>query len=371
MPNDFNKIEGGQNLTWGQQLNIMKAAIDPEAQHQQRYSSPQRHSTKTQRKTITTQIQAHPQSQTQNGKFKTYANQTLYKTEPLQIDHTIHGNLDFQIRPHQEVKHPNSYLKFQKPQQTPSNLTQLDMLEAHLSKIRTDLKPLIDKFNPHLPQGRSPHAELMELCTGRLLKVHSENLIELIIEELLMETVDCLNKSERERQKNFKKWEIKNLCSKMLQGLREIDIDQRHVYLGMNNMNTEEFVNNFGKTGELAQKSWKLAQRPLFDLGVIDYYRENEQIGEKREGPYKNRAGLLNRYENFVTIDSEVLMKLIRDQIMREDKLQEIPFMRKSYVESVKMLGDQIMNEVLEEILNDFSKVQDEFVNEVIKSEFT
>jgi len=375
-PNDFEKIDGGENLTWGQQLNIMKAAIDPNTtqRHQRVSLSPQRTSVKRvsfrpKNGKIRSRASLSPQRE---GKFRTYNTHTLPYTEDIEINDKIRHKL-FEFEPHENRPiHPYAGLYQENIKKEP-NMTQLSMLETHLSKIRNDLKPLMDRFNRHLPEGKSPHAELMELCTGRLMKVHSENLIEMVIDDLLMEMVGCLNQSEKQRKVNFKNQEIKDLCMKMMNDLQEIDIDQRHEFLGFKNggINTQTLISSTKNDRNEYLKNQKIGEIPMVNLDYIEYLKEDVKIGGKMDGPYQNRAGLLNPYENFVTIDTGILMKLIRDQIMREDRLKEIPHFKKSYVEGVKVVSDQILDDVMEEILNDFSKVQDEFVNEVIKSEFT
>ena len=68
-------------------------------------------------------------------------------------------------------------------------------------------------------------------------------------------------------------------------------------------------------------------------------------------------------------MNPNLLMKLIRDQIMHEDRINEIPFLDPSYVQRAAKVGEMLIEDVIEEVLQVFMRAQDEFLTEVIKSE--
>lgn len=91
-------------------------------------------------------------------------------------------------------------------------MAQLSSLEQQLASIRENLQPLMHQYQ-NIPFGGGPHAELMELATGRLIKVHSEKLNSLIIDDIIEETIHMLNGlesiNERKRQERDLKSALK------------------------------------------------------------------------------------------------------------------------------------------------------------------
>jgi hypothetical protein len=73
----------------------------------------------------------------------------------------------------------------------------------------------------------------MEKTTGRLLKVQSENLIELLISDLLDELVEVLNSKEQEKEYGQNLDLLGQYCKDMLVDVGDIDVIQRQNHLAM------------------------------------------------------------------------------------------------------------------------------------------
>jgi hypothetical protein len=67
----------------------------------------------------------------------------------------------------------------------------------------------------------------MEKTTGRLLKVQSEKLIEILIDDLLVELVQVLNSKEQEKYYGQNLDLLKTYCKDMLVDVGDIDVIQR------------------------------------------------------------------------------------------------------------------------------------------------
>jgi hypothetical protein len=66
--------------------------------------------------------------------------------------------------------------------------------------MRGDLLPLMSRIN-QVGMERGPTADLLEISVGRLVKVHSEKVIELVIDDLVIEIIAILNHSEECRER--------------------------------------------------------------------------------------------------------------------------------------------------------------------------
>ena len=81
--------------------------------------------------------------------------------------------------------------------------------------MRSELLPLMNRINQ---QGvnRGPLAELLESSVGRMIKIHSEKVIDLLIDDLLIEIVAILNYSEEVKHRKMREKEVVSLAQTML-----------------------------------------------------------------------------------------------------------------------------------------------------------
>jgi hypothetical protein len=92
----------------------------------------------------------------------------------------------------------------------------------------------------------------MEKTTGRLLKVQSERLIELLIDDLLVELVEVLNSKEQEKVYHRDLDLLKTYCKDMLVDVGDIDVIQRQHHLDTVNLqNVPKTVGDFKYLSEL------------------------------------------------------------------------------------------------------------------------
>lgn len=185
------------------------------------------------------------------------------------------------------------------PQNSMDHLDKIDNLEEVLKSIRFQLQPIIKQVNT-MPFESGPHAELMELAAGRLLKVHSENLIELVIDDVLEETVHLLNGFEELEKRRKKERSMKEMMVGLIEGVGSMDVMQRHHYQTGLEFKTFKPLPKQEVGGEFVVDTRSL----LANIENFEYLTEGEEKVK-------------------VDIDSYLLMKIVRDQIMHKYKLEE------------------------------------------------
>ena len=317
------------NLEWGEQLELMKQAVNP-----------------------------YPQSNKMNKKLK--------KSPKKNYKNLKFGNNQYEINNGEVIKHSNQQinraqqLKHQ-PQPLEDNLDQIGLLEKQLAAIRENLKPVINQYASMPIQG--PHADLMELAAGRLIKVHSENLLELLIDDLLEENIILLNNLETMESRQKQQFDLKNALNNLLTDIGDMDVNQRHHY-----QTAIESKHFFPTPKEIYQTKKDLEKtRKHFQGGFDTIHLLSRNIAEY--GGTEERYSTADDMNVRLTMNPNLLMKLIRDQIMHEDRINEIPFLDPSYVQRAAKVGEMLIEDVIEEVLQVFMRAQDEFLTEVIKSE--
>ena len=327
------------NLDWGEQLELMKQAVNP-----------------------------YPNNNTTNkGKRGKSPRKKFVNFDPKNRYEIYNGD---------EIEHPNVsknralQLKGYKKQEG-DNLDQIGLLERQLAEIRENLKPVINQYASMPIQG--PHADLMELAAGRLIKVHSENLMELIIDDLLTENIILLNNIETMEQRNKQQYELKNALNNLLSDIGDMDVDQRHHY--QDTLHSKQFLAT-PREIKNAQKSQKngnnFESRQHFQGGFDTVHLLSKNINTNNFASSPQRYyedGDIDSMNVTLTMDPNFIMKVIRDQIMHEDRINEIPFLNPPYVQRAAKVGEKMIDDVIEEVLEVFVRAQDEFLTEVIKSE--
>lgn len=259
-----------------------------------------------------------------------------------------------------------------------NHLGDVDRLERQLNAIRNELKPVLQQVG-QTSYAQGPTAELLQASVGRLMKIHSEKLTNMLIDDLLVETVAVLNEKEEQEERKAREADVRNLAMAMCEELNKIDVDQRFLFeskvnspanvyrgdmarnLGSNQLQPGSRTNlNYIHNVTNEDEGLKLRDLDLQDLRRYD--KMNMLLGK---GPYNTSFAPNTK----LFLSQDLLVKTIRDQILNEDKLNSIPFLRRKNQEGLVSESDKILNEVFNEIFEEFERIQEDFVKEVIKDE--
>jgi len=264
----------------------------------------------------------HPQSKA--GDQKSIKVQEIHKAD------NEHGEKIIEVDPRAPKHHSDNLVKF-------------DDLSNQLTSIRHALQPLLSQY---LSPTGSSHAELLEAAAGRLLHQNSSALIELIVEELLKEQVIELNEIEAARKRFSIKVEQKHLLKRMISEFGNMDVE-----------------------GRLFIAEPKIINKPAPQLLLPQTDSHAAQARKSPLNKFREEFGLESCAPTPVELDPYLMMKIIRDQVMHEDAVNAIPYMTLQYTKRVSIISEELIAEELNRILEEFAKAQDEFLNEVIKSE--
>lgn len=268
------------------------------------------------------------------------------------------------------------------PQAAGQHGQDLRRLEDQLASIRGELQPIMKELG-RWPRPQGPTAELMSASVGRLIKIHSDKLTNMLVDDLLIEIVAVLNAKEEIEKRMSREQDVRAMALALCEELNKIDVDQRFLFeasksnalpaskklvpiqpsvdynfafqfLHGNKDQGKEFLTNNG----LGHKNRD------FDSGDIQRFKAASMFAGK--GPYK---GIFSD-QTKVTLQHSTLVKLLRDQIMNEDNLQKVPYLRRQNAEALAIESDKLIEEALGQVLKEFEEAQEEFVKSVVKGEF-
>ena len=279
----------------------------------------------------------------------------------------------------------------------------LARLENKLSQIRQELKPIMSQLNQSSRKPAGPTAELLAASVGRLVKIHSEKLTNLLLDDLLVEMVAILNEKEETQKRLDIESDLKTMALALCEELNEVDIDQRFIH--SNNIAIQKQNNPFSATHNSGNRDnlyYNVMPPPAIDIqkqyglnfihdltepgvkyktnikesGLYSTYNRDFDSKDIRKlhltnsmldkGPYK-----LDMPEEKTTLnlDPSLIMQIVRHQIVKEDKLQAVPYLRRKNVEATNAEIDVLIDECLNEVLHEFEDAQKEFVAQIIKEE--
>lgn len=363
LPEDFKEIPGGEDLTWNQKLDIMRAALGGEKMPNYMRETQQK-KVKFSRDSEYHDLRASNgflEGDDQANYFKTFNTMNLANNEKIKINDKLNA-------PSPEEIYNNLYNK-QKPRLSPKKKSpvkqivakdqNLDKIEAQLKEIRENLKPLINQFNKDIP-ARNPHAELMEVACGRLMKVHSEKLIETLIDELIEETIEALNQLEVDRKLKEESEKIKSLCYEINKNLRGIDVQQKHHFIDTNTLE------KFHKKISVKENLRYLRKDDYMNLDMIQKEKRNAHF--LADGPYE---GYFAKKTDVRMLESEVKAIKLKAEARAKIISDNETFRKSDYIQGSEVVGEKIIEEVFKEVIAEFVKAQDQFVKLVVDAEFS
>lgn len=209
---------------------------------------------------------------------------------------------------------------------------QAKKIDKKIEKVKRDMLPLIQALKSkqtNLNNFPFSYNILSRTCS-KLINVHSENLTELIIDDILFELIDILNKKEENDIINEKSEKKNFLIEEFIENFKELQFEQ------------DQIIKQKEKTFEDEKK-------------IREIYVSNNEIWKN-----KIKKRLLQIDDKFI---SNILQNKLRNSL-KDDKNK-----RKKIVENEEITED-IIEEILEDCINEFTNVQDEFVEQLFREEF-
>lgn len=287
------------------------------------------------------------------------------------------------------------------PQMTKNaHMADIGRLENQLSQIRQNLKPIISQINKGT-KNQGPNADLVAASVGRMIKIHSEKLTNMVIDDLLVEIIAILNQKEEMEHRQGRDRDLKDMALALCEELNKIDVDQRFLFESavnrplnsqtmrpnpygrtehsalLNNsrpmpaLNSNNFAMNFIHPNDTSAPRYQTTDSHLpnreFDqrsLNKLNLFT-NALLGK---GPYK---GPFPTSSESLALDPSLLMDTLRNQILNEDAVNTVPYLRKQNVQATCIDLDALIDECLRQVLKEVEEAQEEFVKNVVKEEFS
>ena len=370
-PYHMGEMKGAENLTWGQQLDVMKATLGGK-----KYPNGVKKALEapTRRRSISGS-QARRSVRFSAKSVKGAREDSVESGCPPTMDKNAYRLLQYSKNQNQP-KSQKSPKKGYKSSKSGLKLSEFDKIELELHSIRQKLQPLLLNFQNNIP-SRQPHAELMELCAGRLIKVHAERVIEQLIDDLLYETVENLNKIEYMQKMDKNQKYIKRMCGQLLGEVNDIDVDERHQWLNFEAGKILKIAKN--RFAEVGAKNGVPGSGDGLGSALLDYAGSLNLEGVRRDlrnvkkGPYRAESGLDYPAMIQLKITDEFVRYVTRKaQATRiaNEKSEKGRIRTLEYQQAVELVSEDIMADLFKEVMKEVDEVEKEFVDEVINTEF-
>lgn len=207
-----------------------------------------------------------------------------------------------------------------------------DKLNTKIISIKRDLEPLMAVLKrKQNNDGKFPlgYNVLARTCS-KLLNIHSDNLIELLIDDILIETAEVLNDIEKTEELKKEKQKGQEIFHDFLENFKELQFLQDQIFQRRDEMNKFETEFQKIKVDKSKIASIKIKKRVL---KLDDLLIHN--VLEKRN--FNDLEGL--------NIDRKIIKE-------REEAAEEI------------------LEEIFEECFEEYKEIENNFVEELFKQEF-
>lgn len=286
-----------------------------------------------------------------------------------------------------------------------NHVDDLGRIENQLNNMRQELKPIMKALNKPNRKG-GPTVDLMQASVGRLMKIHSDKLVNMMVDDMIVEMIAILNEKEEMEHRRHREKDVKDMALALCDELNQIDIDQRFIHEANKNG-----ANRPGQSSQGYQGLHHIKQTPIpHDFGLQILHGDSSNIPVRSgaapgqasmtynhysgknlplsypvdiasaqglkshqmanafisKGPYKDQFAPRTK----LSFSAEQIQPILRDQIMNEDRLNKIPFLRKANAEASAVQIDHIVDSLLGEVMQEMEQAEEEFVKGVIKGEF-
>ena len=229
----------------------------------------------------------------------------------------------------------------------------LSKIEFELKKIQNTMIPLLKKNT----NKKSSSLAIIENSIGRSIKVHCENVIELIIDDLLKETVQILNNVENLNEKHDKKIKIAKICDIIQFSINDYE---RNKILMEKNFTEIQDVNKL-----------KVKNNELFFFK----YEKNKSLENEKKNNFENKKNNYVENKNFKKMEfilgENFLNKILQQEREMEKLVIRSNYKEKDFVLATKEISEDLVNELYGEIFEDVINLQSDYLAQFVQHELT
>ena len=225
---------------------------------------------------------------------------------------------------------------------------------------------------------------------SKIIGKNSFEVTELIIDDLLQECVLILNKIENQTVSKNKEKEIeillKNIKSEQFKIAKMIDFEdedfaKKDVSIsgnvrefkdlrstGNNHNNQNNPNHNFSPNNTEILES-QISVNEIVPSLIYDSKRFNFDGKSVKNIAMKGFHDFRNREAKPVILDGEFLMRIFENQMLFEDYSQSKNFLNRDYVFANELALEQILSDLQEEVLAEFSRETEQISKEIVQKE--
>ena len=208
-------------------------------------------------------------------------------------------------------------------------------INKNIEKIKHEMEPFLNnlgKGSKELANYPFTHNLLSNACS-KLVCVNSEKITEMIVDDIMMELVDILNENEKNENKQEKSEEKKELIDDFVEALKDLQCDQDEI---LNKRN--EFVPIENRIREIK----------------VDDLIKNEQ----------------KQYHRILELSEKIADKILQEKLEIDSLINGKSLNDKKMVNRMKDASEILINQVFNEVFEEFDRAQDEFVERLYEQEF-
>lgn len=203
-----------------------------------------------------------------------------------------------------------------------------------IAYLKNDMEPILEHLRKNTKEltDYSFTSNILSNACSKLVCENSKELGEMIIGDILIEVVDILNENEVKKNNLEKNYKRKNVLDDFFEAMKGLQFDQDEIL----NRRCESWNNN------------KVREINTSEILIIDK---------------KKYYNILEMTENFAN-------KVLKDKLSIDSLMNEKNFSDKKFVSKTKQISESLVNEIIDEIYEEFEKAQNDFVEKIYEQEF-
>ena len=212
-----------------------------------------------------------------------------------------------------------------------------DNIENNLDKIKKSIQPLLDQMNKTQIQinKNTTSKKLIAKSVGKLIRIYADALTEKLIDDLTFELIPILQEKEYFENKEEKNKKKNDLLKDCLEALKDLTFEQKKIQ------------------------------------GRFENSSLNSQIPFLKEIPISlSKPFAANEGQSKLFVPDDLIKKVNNQKQDFTNFIQNDKLYGEARIKAYQYLADLMINEEFEKTVEDFDQLQDEFVNDVFKSEF-
>ena len=215
----------------------------------------------------------------------------------------------------------------------PTELTK--QINKNIAQIKHEMEPFLNnlsKRSKEIANYPFTHNLLSNACS-KLVCVNSEQITEMIVDDIMIELVEILNENEQEEIKDEKSEKKNGLIEDFVEALKDLQCDQDEI---LNKRN--EFVPIENRIREI---------------------RVEDLIKNEKKACYR-----------ILEFSEKTADKILRDKLELDSLINGKSLNDKKMVNRMRDASEILISQVFNEVFEEFDRAQDEFVERLYEQEF-